>query len=124
MIRGALVFAAGLAVGYGKAISETETVNHAANVFVEKAKKAWDEASTNETFDAKDLTPERVDFLMKRLHQALPYAEGIPDDEAIIRDPNGELELTMGDLRVPFRLPPTDEAKYKPDSTTEGETQQ
>lgn len=131
MIRGALVFGTGLALGYAKAVSETEAVNKTVNDIVEKVKKAWDEADkpTSDAPESMDDVRRQlgIEFLMKRLNDALPYATNVPDDEVLIRDA-GEVKLTMGDLRAPFKIADTDEAKDEPVKITynimaQGETE-
>jgi hypothetical protein len=47
VIRGALIFAAGLAIGYAKAVSETEAINQTVNNVVVKVKEAWEDASAD-----------------------------------------------------------------------------
>lgn len=120
MIRGALVLATGLVLGYAKAVSETEAVNQVVNDVVEKVKKTWDEASAARD-EQDDLTPEGVDFLMNRLRDALPHAH-VSDETLIIRGGADEALLTMGDLRAPFSLPPT--TKTTTNRSTQGENPQ
>lgn len=112
MIRGALVFAAGLAIGYGKAMSETEAINHTVNQVIEKVKKAWDEAPSTAGENATDLTQEGIDFLMKRLGDALSKIEHYGDEFVVLRggDDNKVL-LTVRDLRAPFSTPDTSEGE-------------
>lgn len=65
MIKGALIFAAGLALGYAKAVSEQESVNtlmYEAREFIQAAKDARvdadkADASTPETPDEEQTQP-------------------------------------------------------------------
>lgn len=67
MIRGALVFAAGLVFGYAKAVSETEAINKVVHDVVEKAKKAWDEA--DQPTDVEADQPDKPDVTYNRMTQ-------------------------------------------------------
>lgn len=111
MIRGALVFAAGLAIGYGKAMSETEAINHTVNQVIEKVKKAWDEVDTDETENVDDARRQLgIEFLMKRLGDALSKIEHYGDEFVVLRGgDDNEVLLTVRDLRAPFSAPTSTE---------------
>lgn len=115
MIRGALVFATGLALGYGKALSEHDAIQER----VQAMKAAWEEASTPlEEVDTNDLSVEGINHLMTRLRDALPHVGDAPDDKPLIKSDAKEPVLTVGDIRAPFSVV----SDQTTNNTTEGET--
>jgi hypothetical protein len=125
VIRGALVFGAGLALGYAKAVSETEAINQTVNNIVVKTKQAWEDASTDrptpdepkDIIGALGLDRDGVEHLLKRLYDALPAYPNADDKTVVISDEGGVDVITIGDLRAPFQNLDTH-------TNTQGETAQ
>jgi hypothetical protein len=105
VIRGVLIFGAGLSIGYYKALSEVPEFKD----LVSGVKIAWADAVENKNevknaIKGLDLDPEGVEHLLKHLESVLPAFDKIANNTLLISDESGVSAVTMGDLRAPFNI--------------------
>lgn len=132
MIKGALIFATGLGVGYAVAMgnqdpngkvkeSAAEFLRTMKGVVVDAHLDAKNEAKAEKQAQEEGIVQEGVAHLLDRLRKGLDQIADYPDFEVVLKNDVEEPLLYVGDLRAPFHAGPYSVDEVNETETTEAE---